>query len=470
MKFAEKIIWSCLLTLVIVFSIGATIMLLQNHHHLLKTTIQQNLSSYDMEVYHLQSQLAQDMHSSLTDFGANQEKILDQAIYYLEQFHHMTTPKNVSYALSQNNQIVFSNMDNEYHSFISDYQQSYYLKKTQGKHLLFMTTNIYIGSETYDFTSCYDISYCYEERDRQVNSFLFISLFIFILALIILKIVSHYMTQSIQRLNLASQRIAKGEYSERTNIQSQDEIGELSRSFDQMAEMNELTIHQLQENVEKKEEFMGSFSHEIKTPMTAILGFADLLRTYDCDQETRQKSAQYIYTEAKRLENLSYALMDLLSMSDRNVKLKSISLQKVFEQLKDYYHGKTNDYHLIFDQTSLTVLSQHDLLFILLRNLIDNAIKASHVGQDIHIIVKSQDTKVRISVVDDGIGMSEEDVQKATEAFYMADKSRSRSQGGAGLGLAIVKRICDLHHTQLDIDSCLNQGTTVSFVLEVGHE
>lgn len=470
MKFAEKMIWSCLLTLVIIFSIGTTIMLLQNHQHLLKTIIQQNLSSYDMEVYHLEIRLAQDLHSSMTDFGNDQEKILDQAIYYLEQLRHMTSQQDVSYALSQKDHIIFSNMNNKYHSFIFNHQQSYYLKELDGQNLLFMTTNIHIGSETYDLTACYDISYCYEERDRQIKSFLFISFFIFVLAFIILKIVSHYMTQSIKKLNLASQRIAKGEYSERTNIQSQDEIGELSRSFDQMAEMNEITIHQLQENVEKKEEFMGSFSHEIKTPMTAILGFADLLRTCDCDQETRQKSAQYIYTEAKRLENLSYALMDLLSMSDRHIELQVISLQKVFHQLENYYDGKIKNNHLIFDQTSLTVMSQQDLLFVLLRNLIDNAIKASQMGQDIHILVQPQETKVKISVVDHGIGMSEEDAQKATEAFYMADKSRSRSQGGAGLGLAIVKRICDLHQTQLYIDSKLHKGTTISLVLEEGHE
>lgn len=471
MKFAEKMIWSCLLTLVIVFSIGASIMLIQNHQHLLKTIIQQNLSSFDMNKYNLETRLEQDLHTSSTDFGTNQKKILNQAIYYLEQFHNMSLQQNVSYALSQNQNIIFSNINSEYHSLMTDQEQStYFLKKNQNRYLMFIKNEIQIGNETYDLTVNYDMSYCYEERDRQIQSFTFISLFIFILAFIILKFVSHYMTKSIQKLNLASQRISQGQYSERTQIQSQDEIGELSRSFDRMAEINEQTIYQLQENVEQREQFMGSFSHEIKTPMTAILGFADLLRTCDCDKETSQKAAQYIYTEAKRLENLSYALMDLLSLSDHQIKLQPIQLQKVFHQLDLYYQGKMSSYVLSFDQTSLIVMSQQDLLFVLLRNLIDNAMKASQEGQCIDVQVRFKDSKVIISVRDRGIGMSEENAKKATEAFYMADKSRSRSQGGAGLGLAIVKRICDLHQTQLLIDSKLNEGTVVSFQLEVYDE
>ena len=234
-----------------------------------------------------------------------------------------------------------------------------------------------------------------------------------------------------------------------------------------MADMNEKTIHQLQESVIQKEEFMSSFSHEVKTPMTAILGFADLLRTCDCDEQTRQKAAQYIYTEGKRLENLSYTLMDLLALGNNQIELKSVSMKVIVKQLKDYYQGKHIQNILEFDKMDIWVFSQADLLFMLLRNLIDNSIKASQEGQRIQIKTDVFHDKVKISVIDEGIGMSEEDVKKATEAFYMADKSRARSMGGAGLGLTFVKRICDVHHTGLSIQSQLGVGTTVSFELGV---
>lgn len=469
MKFAEKIIWSCLLTLAIVFSIGATFMLIQNHQYLLDTTIQQNLSNHDIEVYSLETRLLQDSLSYLTEFGEDENQMMNKAIYYIEQFCNVSSRQQKGYALSnQNDEIFYSNIDNEYISMISiEHNQTYFLKHLHQQDLMFVTTPITAGKNVYYLTTCYDLTYCYNERNRQIQSFIVISLFIFVLAFIILRFISSYLTQSIYKLNEVSQRIASGDYSERTQIESLDEIGELSRSFDEMAEKNEQTIHQLQDSIVQREEFMSSFSHEVKTPMTAILGFADMLRTCECDEETKQMAAQYIYNEGKRLEKLSYTLMDLLSIGEKTIKLQSVELESIVQQLKSYYDGKNSDYCLVFETLDISVKSQQELLFTLLRNLIDNAMKASQSGQNIWVRTKRVDNKVEIAVIDEGIGMSADDIKKATEPFYMADKSRSRSQGGSGLGLSIVKRICEVHQTELFIESTLQQGTTVSFLLEV---
>ena len=233
-----------------------------------------------------------------------------------------------------------------------------------------------------------------------------------------------------------------------------------------MASLNEKTIHQLQDSVTQKEEFMASFSHEIKTPMTAILGFADSLRSCVCDEETQKKAAQYIYTEGKRLEHLSYTLMDLLKLNHQKITLQSVYIPKIIRQLQNYYSGLPSHANLKFYYDDIYVKSQSDLLFVLLRNLIDNAIKASKDNQDIIIKIIQTQKNVEISVKDEGIGMDNDSILKDTEPFYMADKSRSRSQGGAGLGLTIVKRICDLHQTNLLFDSKVHRGTTVSFFLE----
>ena len=367
--------------------------------------------------------------------------MIDRAIYYLEQFRY-TSQVQKTYALSLSNQeILYSNIDNEYRQYISlDFEQKYFQQ-----YKMFVTSKVNAGKNVYYLTSCYDVTSVYQDRDRQIGNFLVISVILFGIAYAILKFLSSYLTQSIHRLNAVSQRIADGEYSERTQIESEDEIGELSRSFDEMAEMNERKIHQLQDSVIQKEEFMGSFSHE----------------------ETRQKAAQYIYTEGKRLEKLSYTLMDLLAVGDHQIQLEPVSLKLIFKQLSDYYFGKYVHYILRFEETDLWVKSQSDLLFTLLRNLIDNAMKASQEGQTIIVKTYLENNQVVVSVVDEGMGMSQEDVKKATEAFYMADKSRSRSLGGAGLGLTIVKRICDAHQTELSIQSELHLGTTVSFTLEV---
>lgn len=464
MKFSEKIIWACLLTLAILFSIGSGVLIYQNHHNLLQTTIDHNLSNHEIELYSLETRLFQDS----LDYGENQTKMMNKAIYYLEQFRY-TSQAQKNYALSlADKKIFYSNIDNQYRQYISkDFDQKYFIKNLDHQYKMFVTSKINAGKNVYYLTSCYDMTSIYQDRNRQIGNFLIISVILFAVAYTILKFLSSYLTQSIHKLNAVSQRIANGNYSERTHIESQDEIGELSKSFDEMAEMNEKTIHQLQESVIQKEEFMGSFSHEVKTPMTAILGFADLLRTCDCDEQTRQKAAQYIYTEGKRLEKLSYTLMDLLAVGDRHIELQPVSLLIIMKQLEEYYHGKDSQYILKFRVTDLWVQSQPDLLFTLLRNLIDNAMKASQTGQTITVKTWSSEKQVTVAVVDEGMGMSEEDVKKATEAFYMADKSRSRSMGGAGLGLTIVKRICDAHQTELSIHSQLHCGTTVSFGLEV---
>jgi len=466
MKFAEKIIWSCLLTIAIVFCLGSTIMIMQNHNHLLQTIIQQNITTHEIEIYSLESKAFQDTINFSTQ---NENKLMERLVYYIEQFETSLNQRQGSYAISDSqDRIIYSHINTDLKSYITNKQDQKYRLVYLNKHqYMMMTGKFKVGNQTYYLTGCYDISSCFEERNRQFLSFIMIGTLILVISFFILRILSRYLTQSILKLNEASQHIAAGNYSERTQIQTSDEIGELSKSFDEMAAANEQRIHELQQNLDQREEFMGSFSHEIKTPMTAILGFADMLCTMDCDEKTRRKAAHYIYTEGKRLENLSYTLMELLSLGEREIQLEIISLETIIKQLKNYYEGKGIHHQLVFDMPSCFVYAHGDLLFTLLRNLIDNALKASDDNQNVLIYTKQVDQQLTIFVQDHGVGMSEEDIEKATEPFYMADKSRSRAQGGAGLGLSIVKRICDVHHTTLLIQSQLGVGTTVSFELEV---
>ncbi|MEG0276187.1 MAG: HAMP domain-containing sensor histidine kinase [Coprobacillus sp.] len=469
MKFADKIIYSCLLVIVVVYTLGSTIMIVQNHNHLLETVTQQNKSSHEIESYSIESRLLQDASSDTTSQGKNSDVLLQRAIYYIQQFHSSIEQPLVSYALlGSNNQILYSKIDKDIEENVIKNKNEHYAYTTiNSQNYMIISSEIKAGEQKYSFLGCYNITPTFEERTRQFYSSLYIGIFVLGLSYFILRALARYLTSSILKLNTVSQRIAAGNYSERTCIDSHDEIGELSKSFDEMAETNEQTIHELQHNVQQREDFMGSFSHEIKTPMTAILGFADMMRTYDCDSESRQKAAQYIYTEGKRLETLSYALMDLLSLDQQHVEFEPISITSIMKQLDYYYEGKKLDINIVFDYQECLLNSQDDLLFALMRNLIDNAIKASSSQQE--ILIKGYVNKDRYIIIiqDHGIGMSQEDIEKVTEPFYMADKSRARSQGGAGLGLSLVKRICDVHHTKLTITSILNQGTTVSFDIGV---
>lgn len=469
MKLSQKIIFSCITTIAIVFSLGSTVMLYQNHRHLLDETLKQKLSAHEIEVNAMESKLVQDSLDTMTNKGNDKDKMNARFKYYLQQNNSMKNRQNQGYVLyDEKGSVVYSDVASPlYKKMKSDAFDHYYLISKEHHTYSIFTSKLSAGNMKWYLSAAYDISDVYEERTRQFQSFLIIDACILIFSYLILHSLSRYLLGPIQKLNETTQHIAQGNYKERTNIQSDDEVGELSKSFDHMADAIETNMTQLKQQAEAKEAFMGSFSHEIKTPMTAILGFADMLRTYDCDVETRRKAADYIYTEGKRLNQLSHTMMDLLSLNETAPALCAVCVEDIITSLNTYYQGTTYGYQIEFHCASANVLSNQELLFTLLRNLIDNAIKASSDQQLVFIKGVVYDQMYQFSIMDEGIGMSEKDIAMALEPFYMADKSRTRKQGGAGLGLSIVKRILDIHHSHLDITSTPDKGTTVSFMLEV---
>lgn len=465
MKLAEKILWTCILTIAIVFSLGASFMITQNHHQLLKASIEQNRITHITQTFSLESKLLQDSLLENTSFGQDETAMSNRASYYLSQFQDQTKQSQISYILlSEDGSILLSDIaQSDLQDLVLTDTQHDQRITLNGRKVMLITSTIKAGNITYLLTSCYDLTSIYGERNRQYQTFLIIDLCMLLASFLLIRFLSAYLTKPIHHLNEISRHIAHGNYHERTGIQGTDEIGELSKSFDEMAEVNESTIAALKQNLEQLEAFMGSFSHEIKTPMTAIIGFADMLRSYQCDASTIQTSAQFIFTEGKRLEDLSYRMLELLSLSSTQIERVPLSFLLVIAQLQSYYQHLDQ---LVFDCEDGIVLANETLLFTLLRNLIDNALKASE-GKPISINGKVQQEHYLVSVIDQGIGMNEQQVEQAMQPFYMADPSRKRTHGGAGLGLSICKKIAAAHNSELIITSQLQQGCQISFQLEV---
>ena len=467
MKFTYKIIATCLITIAVIFSLGSALVIYQNHTHLLKSVIEQAAGSQSIESFSLESKLLQDTLEENTQYGSDVSAMDVRAQYYMLQYTSIYTDKERYYLLKRDDQTVYMNTQSslEANSQIKN-DASVRLMKDKKHYYAYLTTELKAGNLTYYLTTYTDITSVYQERNRQLQQFLIVNAGMLIIAFLLLNVSIRYLTRYIGLLNEASKRIAKGHYEERTQINSDDEIGELSKSFDEMAAATQLTFQKLKTEAEEKEEFMSSFSHEIKTPMTSIIGYADMLRTYDCDEATKQVAASYIFREGNRLNALSHTMMDLFALNQQSPKLTAILVEQVMMTLKQYYENSTNHAVLAFHYDSGIVLSNEELLFTLLRNLIDNAVQVSE-GTEVLIKGIHLDNTYQFMVIDHGIGMSQENIEKATLPFYMADKSRSRSKGGAGLGLSIVKKICDLHQTPLTIQSKENEGTTISFILEV---
>lgn len=278
-------------------------------------------------------------------------------------------------------------------------------------------------------------------------------------------------TYPLKRLARASDEIALGNYGKTVDVKGSDnEISALSKSFNTMSLAVEQNIKEIKEDGERRDRFVSDFSHELKTPMTAIIGYAQLLDSYELEPQERKEAAQAVYGEAKRLERLSRQMLDLYILRNESTEFEEIGLSEIEKQLKTTLEFLSEKYRVPFsvDLGTETVFANRELLISLLYNLADNAFKASEPESPIEIYSALEDGRVKITVRDRGRGIAKENLQLLTEPFYREDKSRSRAQGGAGLGLSLCKEIAEIHGTSLCFESEKGKGTAVSFALRKG--
>ena len=263
------------------------------------------------------------------------------------------------------------------------------------------------------------------------------------------------MTQPLVKVSKTARALSNGNLDARVNSKAHDEVGQLGADFDNMADRLSENINELKMSMEHQEMFMGSFAHELKTPMTSIIGYADLLRSEALSPEESQEAANYIFSEGKRLESLSFKLLDLLMMRNQNLSMMPTDMKHLIENLtyhlQPVYRKRNIDLRCRCQPGICSV--EPDLFSSVIANLVDNSRKAMDNGGNIMILGESLNGVYRIRVIDNGRGMPEEAIRHITEAFYRVDKSRSRAQGGAGLGLTLCKEIIDLHKGRIAFDS-----------------
>ncbi|MBR1496420.1 MAG: HAMP domain-containing histidine kinase [Oscillospiraceae bacterium] len=234
----------------------------------------------------------------------------------------------------------------------------------------------------------------------------------------------------------------------------------------------EKNIADLENVAARREEFIGSFAHELKTPLTAIIGYADMLRSKDMTPKTRFTAAGYIFSEGKRLEALSLKLMDIIVAGKQELELRRFEVGYFIRAIAAVTVPSLSSEGITLDirWEPGYLMVEPDLFKTLLINLIDNARKASKRNSVIELYGKPEDGGYAIYVQDHGRGIPREELSRITEPFYMVDKSRSRAQNGAGLGLALCQRIAELHGTKLEYTSELGTGTTVRILVRGGTE
>lgn len=312
-----------------------------------------------------------------------------------------------------------------------------------------------------------DVSEVFKEREMGFSLYRKVTLVMLIIGTIIMHFIASLLTKPIRILTGATKRMAAGDYSYRAEQVSHDELGQLTTDFNNMANALEENIEKLEEEIEAREDFVAAFAHELKTPLTAIIGYADMLRSHKLDEEKSFMSANYIYTEGKRLEAMSFRLLDIIVTKRNKAELQVVSVKSLFDYLQEMFETE-EEMEVRFACETGMVLAEPNLIKTVLINLIDNACKASEAGSRIEINGYSLENGYRFAVKDYGVGIPEEEQRKITQAFYMVDKSRARSKNGAGLGLALCAEILALHHSELEIESEPGKGSCISFVLPKG--
>ena len=314
-----------------------------------------------------------------------------------------------------------------------------------------------------------DVSEVFRDRALGFSVYRRVTVAMLLGGTIIMYLISSLLTRPIRLLTRATKRMASGDYHHRARKVSSDELGQLTTDFNQMANALEDNIEQLEDEIQAREDFVAAFAHELKTPLTSIIGYADMLRSRKLDEEKQFVSANYIYTEGKRLEAMSFRLLDIMVTRRGEVEFGMISAESLFVYLYDMY-VLNKSMKIYFNYDDGMVRAESNLIKSVLMNLLDNACKASEPEGLIEVYGHLLEDGYRFEVKDHGVGIPKEEQNKITKAFYMVDKSRSRSRNGAGLGLALCAEILKLHGSQLEIDSEPGKGTCMSFVLPIRRE
>lgn len=321
-----------------------------------------------------------------------------------------------------------------------------------------------------ELVAAYDVSSVYEQRNSQLIIYRWTFAGIILLGSAMSWLLCSWLTAPLRSLTRATKMMGEGRLSRRIPVKSRDEIGLLAAEFNTMADRVQESMDGMKAAMERQEEFMGSFAHELKTPMTSIIGYADLLRSQVLSETERRDAANYIFSEGKRLENLSLKLLELLVLERGDLPLRRCSPRKLIE-------GLVREYRPIFSEQGITLscscqsgacLLEPDLFRSLMYNLVDNSRKAMDAGGHVRIQMEMMESGCQIQVRDDGRGMPQAALERVTEAFYRVDKSRSRAQGGAGLGLALCQKIVALHQGTISFSSREGEGTCVTVIIAAG--
>ncbi len=284
-----------------------------------------------------------------------------------------------------------------------------------------------------------------------------------IASIIVGYIVSKKMLKPINYITKTAENISINNLKERINITGpDDELKRLASTFNKM-------IDRLQDSFNRQIQFVSDASHELRTPIAVIQGYANLLdRWGKNDKEALEKSIYAIKLEANSMASLVESLL-FLAKGDSGTQVmekKEISINKLIEEVIDESNVIEKDHEILSDRNDIgEITADYGMIKQMLRIFVSNSIKFTPKGGKIKIDSEVHKEFVKITVNDTGIGIPKDEINNIFERFYIVDKSRSKESAGSGIGLSIAKRIVDMHKGTIDVESEEGKGTRVIVTL-----
>lgn len=463
MKFKHKLVLCMVVLLGLSFGLGGTMLIHRSFKTSLSSTIDSDLQNYES----IQSTLLIAVDTNSVSSYIDMSNIINQlsAQGNSNRKNIILRNSDMEVVSIMNSSFTYKEMKpsdkNTCNSIIWRENNNYYLQ---------LCSSMDINTENLDISQMdivYDITSVYAARAQEQNTFRLLLIAIFVVGSITSMIAASLLTKPLEKLSLLAQHISHGDYSARLHIHSGDEIEALANDFNNMADTIEDNISELHFSMEKQEQFMGSFAHELKTPMTSIIGYADLLRSQNMSEDETNEAANYIFSEGKRLESLSLKLLDLLVVKNQETILTPTDPALAIRNVINVMKPELAKEHITLKSSCRKgcCMMDIDLFQSLIINIIDNARKAIDDNGLIHVAGTVRDDNYVIIIKDNGRGMPPEEITRISEAFYRIDKSRSRAQGGAGLGLAICSKIAEIHQAKIKYKSAVGRGTVVTITL-----
>ncbi len=289
-------------------------------------------------------------------------------------------------------------------------------------------------------------------------------LVIIIISFIFIQIISKKVLSPVKKLSSVAQEYSKGNFNVKTEIKSQDEVGQLAVSMEYMAD-------ELSKLEQYRRDFISNISHDFRSPLTSIKGYVEAIKDGTIPVDKQDRYLDIILNETQRLTRLTTGLLDLNKLEEYGpyLKLKDFDLIEIIKPTLNTFEMKCIEKNIaiyLYNHVENTlVTADKTKIQQVIYNLIDNAIKFSPDGSAIRISVRGVGDKAAVSVKDFGCGIEKEDLGHIWTRFYKTDSSRGRDKKGTGLGLSIVKEIITAHGETIDVISTPGSGTEFIFRL-----